>query len=139
MVSVSLHRWLLSLTVVPLVLVGVGCGGGDEPTAGTAAGATAVAGEAAPEDVIIIDVRTPEEYAEGHLAGAVNHNVEDGSLEAALADLDPDADYIVYCRSGRRSAIAVELMATMGFGSVTDLGAVEQAAAATGLDVVTTP
>ena len=84
----------------------------------------------------IIDVRTPEEFADGHLESAVNLNVEDGTLEAALAGLDPAADYIVYCRSGRRSAIAARLMADRGFANVSDLGSLEDAAAALGAPVV---
>jgi hypothetical protein len=44
---------------------------------------------------ILIDVRTVEEFAEGHLQGALNYNVEDGSLEAALSSLDPSASYQV--------------------------------------------
>lgn len=99
--------------------------GTDDGTAGVAAG------------VVIIDVRTSEEFAAGHLEGAVNLNVEDGTLQAGLADLDPSADYIVYCRSGRRSAIAAEAMAAAGFTSVTDLGALDAAAAETGLPIVT--
>lgn len=87
-------------------------------------------------DVTVIDVRTPEEFAEGHLEGAVNLNVEDGTLQQALADFDPAAAYIVYCRSGRRSAIAAEQMAAAGFSSVQDLGALDAAAAATGLPIV---
>lgn len=84
----------------------------------------------------IIDVRTPEEFADGHVESAVNLNVEDGTLEAALAKLDPAADYVVYCRSGRRSAIAAQLMAERGFAHVTDLGSLEDAAAALGAPVV---
>ena len=139
MLGDMLRRPALVLMTVALLFAAAACGGGDEPSAVADVGVTGVAGEVAPDDVIVIDVRTPEEYAQGHLVGAVNHNVEDGSLEAALADLDPAADYIVYCRSGRRSAIAADLMAAEGFGSVTDLGPVEQAAAVTGLDVVTGP
>jgi phage shock protein E len=87
-------------------------------------------------DATVIDVRTPEEFAEGHLEGAINLNVEDGSLQRALADLDPSATYIVYCRSGRRSAVAAEQMAAAGFTSVQDLGAIDAAAATTGLAIV---
>jgi rhodanese-related sulfurtransferase len=85
----------------------------------------------------IIDVRAADEYAAGHLAGAVNHNVEDGSLESALASLDPEASYVVYCRSGRRSEIAAEIMRTNGFAQVADLGSLEDAADASGLAIVT--
>jgi hypothetical protein len=85
----------------------------------------------------IIDVRAADEYAAGHLAGAVNHNVEDGSLESALASLDPEASYVVYCRSGRRSEIAAEIMKANGFSQVADLGSLEDAADASGLAIVT--
>ena len=88
------------------------------------------------QQAIIIDVRTSAEFAEGHLQGAVNYNVEDGSLEAILGELDPTASYQVYCRTGRRSAIATDLMTSNGFVNVTDLGSLEEAADATGISVV---
>lgn len=88
------------------------------------------------QEIVLIDVRTMDEFAEGHLEGAINLNVEDGTLEAALAGLDPDASYQVYCRSGRRSAIAYDLMKANGFADVADLGSVAEAAAATGLPVI---
>lgn len=87
-------------------------------------------------EVVLIDVRTTEEFAEGHLEGALNLNVEDGTLAEALSGLDPNDTYQVYCRSGRRSAIAYDLMIANGFTNVTDLGSVEEAAAATGLPVI---
>ena len=85
---------------------------------------------------IIIDVRTTEEFAAGHLDGAVNYNVEDGTLEQALPSLDPNANYVVYCRSGRRSAVAVDLMKENGFTQIADLGSLEDAADATGFAIV---
>ena len=85
---------------------------------------------------IIIDVRTTEEFAAGHLDGAVNYNVEDGTLEQALPSLDPNANYVVYCRSGRRSAVAVDLMKDNGFNQIADLGSLEDAADATGFAIV---
>jgi phage shock protein E len=132
-------RRSLLLLSAGIVLSATACGDGPEPRAAADAPAAAADVADVAADTIIIDVRTPEEFAQGHLAGAVNHNVEDGSLEAALAGLDPAAEYIVYCRSGRRSAIATELMARAGFGAVTDLGSVEEAAAATGRAIVTAP
>ncbi len=85
---------------------------------------------------VVIDVRTPGEFAEGHLDGALNLDVESGAFEQGLSELDPTQSYIVYCRSGRRSAIATALMAERGFADVADLGSLEQAAEATGLPVV---
>jgi len=85
---------------------------------------------------IIIDVRATDEFAAGHLEGAVNYNVEDGTLEQALPSLDPNANYVVYCRSGRRSAVAVDLMKENGFTQIADLGSLEDAADATGFAIV---
>lgn len=85
----------------------------------------------------LIDVRTPEEFAAGYVKGAVNINVQSPDFEAQIAALDKDATYNVYCRSGNRSAAAVEIMRNAGFKNVVDLGAVEEAAQALSLPVVT--
>jgi len=84
---------------------------------------------------VVIDVRTPEEYATGHLEGALLLDITAGELEAALPQLDPAATYLVYCRSGNRAGAAVELMRAAGFTDVTNLGSVDDAARATGLAV----
>jgi rhodanese-related sulfurtransferase len=85
----------------------------------------------------VIDVRTVEEFADGHVTGAVNLDLENGAFLAELADLDKNVGYALYCRSGRRSAIAAELMATAGFTEVHNLGALESAAQTLGLPIVT--
>lgn len=71
---------------------------------------------------VVIDVRTPGEYATGHLAGAINIDVEAGSFAANIKQLDKEAPYLVYCRSGRRSAIAAAQMADAGFTDIIDAG-----------------
>ena len=65
-----------------------------------------------------------------------NLDVTSGELSAALATLEQDAEYLVYCRSGNRSAQAVRLMQDAGFTDVTDLGSLDQAAQSTQLPVV---
>lgn len=85
----------------------------------------------------VIDVRTPEEFSEGYVKGAVNIDVSNPNFESQIAALDKDAAYSVYCRSGNRSAVAVEIMRNAGFTNVVDLGAVEEAARALSLPVVT--
>lgn len=88
-------------------------------------------------DTIVIDVRTPEEYGSGHLDGAVNIDVNSGVFAEQIATLDPAGDYVVYCRSGNRSAQAVKIMEGLGFEEVRDAGGVNAAADATGLEIVT--
>ncbi|MDN4476644.1 rhodanese-like domain-containing protein [Demequina sp. SYSU T00192] len=76
--------------------------------------AAAFAVAAAEEGVTIVDVRTPAEYAEGHLPGAVNIDVSGGDFEAQVSALDPEAEYAVYCRSGSRSRAAIDIMTGAG-------------------------
>jgi rhodanese-related sulfurtransferase len=71
--------------------------------------------------VVTIDVRTPEEFAEGHIAGAVNYNVEDPMFTQLISGLDPAGTYAVYCRSGNRSQVAVEQMTAAGIVGIYEL------------------
>ena len=75
----------------------------------------------------VIDVRTPEEFAESHVDGAVNINVESAEFGPAIAALDPSVTYLVYCRSGRRSAIAAQQMSDAGL-TVLDGGGLDSMA-----------
>lgn len=76
----------------------------------------------ADQSVQLLDVRTPEEYNEGHIAGATLVDVNDSTfVDKALAVLDKQRPVAVYCRSGRRSARAASLLAEQGF-RVTNLG-----------------
>ena len=84
----------------------------------------------------IIDVRTPEEFAAGHLEHAVNYDLEAGQFSAQIEPLDRAAPYLGYCHSGRRSAIAADAMVAAGFTQVYDVGGIADWQAA-GLPVVT--
>lgn len=66
---------------------------------------------------VILDVRTPEEFAEGHLSGAVNVNLMAPDFESRLGALDRGKSYLVYCRTGNRSAKAIQAMDRLGFRS----------------------
>ncbi len=89
------------------------------------------------DDAVIIDVRTPEEYAEGHLEGAINVNLQSGSFDQEIAAQPLDGAYVVYCRSGNRSAQAASIMTELGFADVTDAGGITEASSATGIPIVT--
>ncbi len=143
-------RRFASVTVAALVaLTGAACTA-SEPAAGGRATASAEASRAygatlnATEfavsldtpGVIVLDVRTPAEYAAGHLEGAVLADIN-GDFEAAVAGLDRAAPYAVYCRSGSRSGAAIEAMKQLGFGDAWHLGGGIGAWQAAGEDVVT--
>jgi phage shock protein E len=87
--------------------------------------------------VVIVDVRTPDEFAAGHLQNAVNINVEDPDFAEEIESLDKAATYAVYCRSGRRSAVATDVMGAAGFTSVFNLSGGLEDLAASGAVVVT--
>ncbi len=71
----------------------------------------------------IIDVRTPEEYASGHLQKAKhNFNVMSGEFKSKLDSLNKDETYYLYCRSGNRSGKAKKLMEQNGFTKVHNVG-----------------
>lgn len=88
------------------------------------------------ENTIVLDVRTPAEYNEGHLDGAVNIDFQAPDFLILLGQLPTDGEYILYCRSGNRSAQATQVMTTKGFTNVIDAGGLDAAAAATGLPIV---
>lgn len=85
----------------------------------------------------VIDVRTPAEFAEGHLDGAINIDFQSASFESQISELDESADYVIYCRSGNRAGKAIDSMKGQGFtGNLTNAGGIESASNATGLAVV---
>lgn len=69
-------------------------------------------------DFVILDVRTPEEFAEGHLAGAVNLDVQAQDFEKKFRALDRKKSYLVYCRTGNRSRKATVAMEALGFRAI---------------------
>ena len=85
----------------------------------------------------IIDVRTPEEWASGHLEGAVRIGIADADFAQQIDTLDKSADYYIYCRSGNRAGQAIDYMKSAGFtGNLVNGGAVANASQATGLAIV---
>ena len=74
------------------------------------------------ESVQLLDVRTPQEYAEGHVQGAVNIDwLADGFVEAVQATIDPEKDVLIYCRRGRRSAEAADTLSKLGYKRIYNL------------------
>ncbi len=99
--------------------------------------AAGFAQEVTKADVITLDVRTPGEFMEGHIAGAINIDVEGSSFDSEIANLDKSKSYAVYCRSGRRSLIAVDKMSAAGFEKLSNLNTGINDWIANGLPLVT--
>lgn len=107
------------------------------PTTGASLDATEFAAAIQLPNTIIFDVRTPEEFASGHLPDAINLNVESPDFAAALATFNADVPYAVYCRSGNRSQTAMQIMEQAGFTEVYDLAGGIGAWTSAGGEVIT--
>jgi rhodanese-related sulfurtransferase len=71
--------------------------------------------------LVILDVRTPQEYRSGHLNGSINLDFRSTSFADELVVLDRSKPYLVYCRTGVRSGRAATLMKSLGFREIYDL------------------
>jgi rhodanese-related sulfurtransferase len=69
-------------------------------------------------DAVLVDVRTPDEFSEGNIAGAVNIDFKDPSFSEKINALDKSKPYFVYCLSGKRSGDAAKQMDSLGFKSI---------------------
>ncbi|WP_221795454.1 rhodanese-like domain-containing protein [Oceanobacter mangrovi] len=76
---------------------------------------------AALADRVYLDVRTPQEFQQGHLEGAINIPFDQIGERAAAAGLKQDDELVVYCRSGRRAGMAIKTLESMGYSNMTNV------------------
>lgn len=109
----------LAIVAAPLLVLLAACGG----TSANVINLTTdeFASNIQNSEVVVLDVRTPGEFATGHIQGAINIDVEGSTFDSQIAELDKSKEYAIYCRSGRRSAVAAEKMAGAGFTKLTNL------------------
>ena len=118
--------WAVGLVTTLILAALAGCGG--ESGTSTATIETISPAEAAellddpPPGLVVLDVRTPGEFAGGHLADAVNLDYQAAGFADELGALDREVPYLLYCRTGNRSAQAREMMRDLGFASVHEIG-----------------
>lgn len=142
---------LLAVTLAAMALLISGCASPSTSSVSVTAGPTASAAPATgasltPADfaaaaklpnTVLLDVRTPAEFASGHLPGAVNLDVESTEFSSQAASLDPAKSYAVYCRSGNRSKVAMTALQQLGITSLFDLSGGITAWQSAGGEVVT--
>ena len=134
------HFALASLTLVLLAPVApLAAGEGDDkassvgPSASLAAAAQPNSGEAIPADAPLwIDVRSADEFASGHLPGALLIPHEQIVTGATLLDIPKDRAIALYCRSGRRAGLARDALLAAGYRNVINAGGLEDALQQTG-------
>ncbi len=81
--------------------------------------------EKIPENAIVIDVRTPQEFQAGHIKNAINIPYEVIGFKIKQVTEEKDKDILLYCRSGRRSGIALTTLHKMGYTHVQNMGGYE--------------
>jgi rhodanese-related sulfurtransferase len=130
-----MSRRLLALIILALVAVFAvaACESGESSS--DVPGAHTVSADKAAEliesgEYTVIDVRTPAEYAGAHVVGAVNIDVNGADFADQIAGLDPEEPYLVYCRTGNRSAQAAAQMEDIGIQDIADAGGLADLAAA---------
>lgn len=73
------------------------------------------------EDIQLVDVRTPGEFNQGHIAGALNYTINGKEFDEQIATLDPNKPVYVYCAVGGRSSRAASYLQSKGFTAIYDL------------------
>jgi len=111
-------RSKLGSMVAALALAAVACGSTGTAVVETVAASDAAALLEGDPAAVLLDIRTPEEFGEGRLEGAINIDFYAADFAGQLAELDRDATYVIYCRSGNRSTVALDTFRDLGFTSV---------------------
>ena len=117
-------KHIVALLLMVLVLF-AGCGGPNSATYIQVDGTKAQTMMQESDEYVIVDVRTPKEYAKMHVKGDIN--VPNESIgDEAIAELpDKEQQIFVYCRSGRRSKQASEKLAAMGYSNIVEFGGIK--------------
>ena len=108
-----------------------GCGNPDAAISDTSSNA-----QVAPDSFVLIDVRSAEEFASGHLRGAVNIPHDRITDEIGSVAADKSTRIILYCRSGRRADTALNALKAIGYENVSNYGGLEDAQMRLDLTVV---
>lgn len=118
------------LLTLAISIVFSGCATTDDPNGEetpTVMNITAEQGKAMMDEdstIILVDVRTQEEYTEEHIPGALLVPVDDLESLAPEMLMDKEATYIIYCRSGNRSATAAQMLIDLGYLNIYDMGGI---------------
>ncbi len=111
----------LIFTCVPVSTMAQNSAGPGQATSFENLNVSAFKKELSKQKGILLDVRTPEEYAKGHLPNAININYLSPDFKQALKELKPDQPYFIYCAVGGRSAKACTQLKNIGFKKVYNL------------------
>jgi rhodanese-related sulfurtransferase len=108
-------------TGLVVLLLLAGCGPANQPAAAIESLNVTQFSDRINNETVLLDVRTPDEFEKGFIAGAVNIDYKSADFALKLDSLDKSKQYLVYCASGVRSSKASDLMIKKGFTSVSVL------------------
>jgi len=120
---------ILPVLLATAAILTVGCAGESEAPTQTIKDVTAeeafnlIQENESNPNFIIVDVRTPQEFAEGHIENAINIDFRSDAFNGEIGNLDRTTKYLLYCRSGNRSRGALSVMTELGFKEVYHLSA----------------
>ena len=123
----------IAILIILIMIMAAGCGGKEQPEPENQAPQySQISQEEAVEMMgeetgyLIVDVRRPDEFAEGHIPDAINVPNEEITDEMPEALPDKDQMLFIYCRTGRRSKEAAEKLVNMGYTNVYEFGGIEE-------------
>ena len=129
------HKMMKKTEIIALLFIGLvifSCGKKEQQTDTNVTSEDVIISEVVSADIfqrklsentnaVILDVRTPEEVADGYIEGAINIDFRSPDFQTKISELDRNATYMVYCASGGRSGDAATLMKELKFREVYDL------------------
>ena len=139
LIPLNVLLWVIGLLSVALLAASCGAASTTSSTDASPASSSVAIANASPSKIsateaqtlldtdptaLLIDVRTPEEYASGHIPGAILLPVSEINDRKDDLPADLDTPIIVYCRSGNRSAQAAQALVELGYAKVYDLGGI---------------
>ena len=119
-----MSRWVSFIGLLLLSLLLVSCSSAESTQSAEIIEPTTYVEDLQNTPHLLVDVRTPEEYADGFIEGSVNIPLQE--LESRLSEIPNDMPVVVYCRSGNRSAQAADILISKGYSDVYDLGGILQ-------------
>jgi phage shock protein E len=111
--------------ILAAALLVIGCAGPKQDSSAGAAAGSAASSQPSASKPVYVDVRTAEEYASGHVAGAIHIPYDE--MPARWQELESyrDSSLVLYCRSGRRSGIAIDVLEEKGFKKLENGGGID--------------
>lgn len=117
-----MYLYIMKKLLIFITFIVITCGSSaQEQVKGKVVGPVEYVEEIQGKEIVLIDVRTPEEFQKGHIKGARNIDYQAEDFLSRMSELDKEQDLYIYCRSGNRSQQAAKELEALGFEQIIDL------------------